>query len=169
MGDGMFRALLLPFVQRMHQCAIEGFKVNVQKEVRIISALEPVLNSHRLVMDYDSVERDIKGAKAEIGDGLQNSLFYQMTHVTKQRKALRRDDRLDVLAAAVKHWIDFIQIDNSKALEDKKQRELDLEIEKWFDGSMPIGPNGVALKTPYVSTRPTGYCDYNDPFLRRNK
>jgi len=50
-------------------------------------------------------------------------LFYQLTRITRDRGALRHDDRLDALAMAVKYWADQLARDVSRE-EDRYQEEL---------------------------------------------
>ncbi|MCT6981041.1 DNA maturase B, partial [Salmonella enterica subsp. enterica serovar Oranienburg] len=51
-GDGMFLALFKPVLQRIYPCVLEEVKnYGMSKERRIVETLEPVLSSHRLVVD----------------------------------------------------------------------------------------------------------------------
>jgi hypothetical protein len=161
MGDGMFRALLQPVLHRKHQCGLEGFKVTGQKELRIIAALEPLLNSHRLILDYTAVKADLDSTKEEI----RHSLFYQMTHITKQRKALQWDDRLDCLASAARHWANVMEIDNSAAIERHKKELEDRALEEWLDGATPLVPGESHRGRLQGANRvaPMGVTNWSDP------
>ncbi len=136
MGDGMFKTLLQPVLHRRIKCGLEGYKVHGQKELRIISTLEPLMNAHRLVIDYSHAAADIKRAKEH--DCLSQSLFYQMTHVTKQRKALQHDDRLDILASAAQHWVDSMAVDNAQAIADHQRELEDQQLKEWMEGAIPL-------------------------------
>lgn len=70
-----------------------------QKEVRIIGALEPAMNSHRVVLNEEVVRRE--AAKSRATEDYQYSLMYQMTHLTKDRGSLIHDDRVEALSGLV--------------------------------------------------------------------
>jgi len=59
-GDGMATQLLKPIMARIHPCEIEEVRHNIQKEKRIIDTLEPIMNSHRLVVDDLIIKEDFK-------------------------------------------------------------------------------------------------------------
>lgn len=140
-GDGMFTSILRPVLARIHPCAIEEVRHNVQKERRIIDTLEPVLNSHRLVVHEDVVREDISKLTANVAEdgiveeagGVQFSLFYQLTRITKDRGSLRHDDRLDALSIGVAYWVEAMARDEGKAEEDHKAALLDKELENFME------------------------------------
>jgi len=116
-GDGMFQKMLSGVLARIYPCSIEEVKhYGTSKENRIIDALEPVLNQHRLIMDATVLRADQKSDQ-------RYQLFYQLTRITRDRGALRHDDRLEALAMAVKFWADQLARDVSKE-EDRYQEEL---------------------------------------------
>lgn len=123
-GDGMFNKIFTPILVKYHPCTIEEVKHHIQKERRIIDTLEPVMNSHRLVVDEDVVKDDIK----TLQDKPYYSLFYQMTRITKERGALKHDDRVDVLAMAVNYFLESMGRDESKALKTHEENMLDKEL-----------------------------------------
>ena len=126
-ADGMFSTLWKPVLHSIYPCTIEEIKHNTQKEARIIDTLEPVMNSHRLVVDRGVVERDIR--KYMSGTEHQPySLFSQMSHVTRDRGSLLHDDILDVVAMCVAQWTRVLIQNPDKALEDYKRRAIDKEI-----------------------------------------
>jgi hypothetical protein len=122
-GDGMFNALFAPVLTKIHPCRLEEYRVNTQKEARIIDTLEPILNQHRLVMDKSvamhNSECDPSGSAIRSG-------LYQLAHVTRDRGALKHDDRLDVLAAAVKYYTEHLSV----SADDTEKAHLDREREK---------------------------------------
>ncbi|MFN3573615.1 MAG: phage terminase large subunit [Phenylobacterium sp.] len=130
MGDGMFRRLLEPYVQRRRPCPIEGYKVTGQKELRILSALEPALAQHRVVIDASAIRADLANPEV-IRRGL-----YQLTHLTSQRGSLKHDDRVDILAAAVKHWADHMNADATKAEEAWKRKQEAAWEKEFFKGTI---------------------------------
>lgn len=107
MGGGMFGELLRPIL-RVHAPEagippIEDLPFHtIQKETRIINCLEPVMNSHRLVVNRSIIESDLK-THEDIGEDYasQYQLFTQLTRLTRERGSLPHDDRLDALAMAV--------------------------------------------------------------------
>lgn len=108
-GDGMFTKLPEPVLAKIHPCRIEEVKHSKQKELRIIDTLELLMNSHRLIVDQSLVEREVAAAlNGDSDDTLVYSLFYQMTRITKERGALKHDDRLDALAMACAYWVDAV-------------------------------------------------------------
>lgn len=133
MGDGMFSALLAPVLTKVHPCTMEEVRSTVQKERRIIEDLEPILNQHRLAIDA-------KAAKKDAQAGVM-SLLYQLTHITKDRGALRHDDRLDILAHAVRFFRDRLQRDAQSAeaeyLEAARTKQLEEFRSKWFKSKAP--------------------------------
>lgn len=115
-GDGMFTKLLSPILQRIYPCTVEEVKnYGVRKEERIIDTLEPVLNSHRLVVDASLLRHDQKTEKPHY------QLFYQLTRITKDRGSLRRDDRIEAVEMAVRYWQD--QLARDVSLEELKLAE----------------------------------------------
>lgn len=127
-GDGMFRQLLSPILQRRYtskwRCGLDGVKVSGMKERRIIGSLEPVMKQHKLVFDKEVLKADLKGERVRSG-------IFQMTHMAAQRGALKHDDRIDVLAQAVEHWKTQLGVDAEKA-EVEHRKKLDREFDKRF-------------------------------------
>ena len=146
MGDGMFRRLLEPYVARRKPMPVDGYKVTGQKEVRILGILEPLLGQHRLVMDTSVVRADL-GHPEATRRGL-----YQLTHLTSARGALKHDDRVDILAMAVKHWADRLNADQTKAEEEYRRRH-DVAFEKEFFKGTFVGQHA---ETRHVLSRGTG-------------
>lgn len=132
-GDGMFTKILTPIMARYHRCAIEEVRHNIQKEKRIIDTLEPVMNRHRLVMDIDVIKNDIKEALAT-EDSLKYSLLYQLTHITRERGALKHDDRVDVLAMAVAYWVEAMARDEVISKASYEEQLLEQDLQDFMDG-----------------------------------
>lgn len=123
-GDGMYVELLKPVLNTIYQCAVSEVSHSTQKEKRIIDTLEPVLNAHKLVFDYKAVKEDLKPFLDGSYDDSRfvYSLFYQLTHITKDRGSLRHDDRLDALAMAVAYWQKQVGADPKKLLRNYQER-----------------------------------------------
>jgi hypothetical protein len=136
-GDGMFSRLLETHLRRAgFKGRVEDHKVGqAMKESRIIGYLQPVLQNHRLVIDRSVVEADLVEIKSyadrKLGKFayLEFSGLYQLTHMANQRGALRKDDRIDVLANAVSYWLDYMALDSAKA-EAEEAKKADVEFAK---------------------------------------
>jgi len=123
-GDGMFASLLLPHLNRIYPCTIEEVRHNQQKEMRIIESLEPVMNQHRLIIDPSVIQRDYDTALERYtpDKAPQYMLMYQLARISKQRGALKHDDRLDALAMMVQYFSPDLKFDQKQA-EQRKQEE----------------------------------------------
>lgn len=148
-GQGMLENLLKPYLQVQHPCTIEPVRSNVQKERRIINALEPVMNQHRLVVNRSVVEDDAKGREDDaIEKRLSYQLFHQLTHITVEKGCLQHDDRLDALAGAVEYWNESLAIDEDRAIKERKAELLDLELEAFMgniEGALDAQFLGISL------------------------
>nr|WP_207221380.1 phage terminase large subunit [Pseudoduganella lutea] len=130
-GDGMYTKLITPFFSQVgHKVLVEEVKHSTQKEQRIIDTLEPILSTHKLVVDQRVIEQDFRTAEADI----KYSLFYQLTRITRDRGALTHDDRLDALAMAVAYWVEHMSKDVSKAHEVHREKALQEELKRWRQG-----------------------------------
>ena len=148
-GQGMLENLLKPYLQLHHPCTVEPVRSNVQKERRIINALEPVMNQHRLVVNRSVVENDAKGREDDaIEKRLSYQLFHQLTHVTVDKGCLQHDDRLDAVAGAVEYWNESLAIDKDRAIKERKAELWDLELEAFMgniEGALDAQLLGVSL------------------------
>lgn len=139
-GDGMFSALLQPILANIYPCTIEEERHHTQKEVRIADALEPVMASHRLVIDPRVIDQDYKSIQSLPTETASTySLIYQMTRLTREKGALAHDDRLDALAIAVQYWTEHLAQDANKQRLERKNELLDQELEKFMDGCRAAG------------------------------
>ena len=128
-GDGMFLELFKPVLLKFHQCRLEeGERANTQKERRIIDTLEPVMNQHRLVVDKKLIKKDYDTAPDP-----SYSLFYQLTRITRDKGALKHDDRLDAVEGAVRYWVKYMAQDTERAAERHREELLNKELEKFME------------------------------------
>lgn len=120
-GDGMFGSLLRPHVGNLGggQIGLEGYRVQGMKEQRIISTLEPVMGAHRLVFSK-------KAARDETNQK-------QITRLYDTRGALKHDDRVDVLAAAVSYYEETLGIDVDRQISINEEREFNEMVQTWED------------------------------------
>lgn len=133
-GDGMFTELFKPVLGKHHDCHVEEVRNSQQKEKRIIDTLEPVMNQHRLIVNRSVILQDLKV------DNPAHSLFYQMSRLTKDKNSLKHDDLIDVLAIAVKYWVEYMSRDTDKAAEEHRQTLLDQELEKFMQHAVGYSP-----------------------------
>ena len=131
-GDGMFQQILTPVLNKIYPCSIEEVRHSTMKEARIIDTLEPVMNSHRLVVNYDVVKGDIRQHMQD----MKYSLFHQLTRITKERGALRHDDQLDVLAMAVAYFQKLMVLDEDEEIQARNAELFDQELEQFMEGVM---------------------------------
>lgn len=128
-GQGMFSALLHPILARYFlepgedpvypngwKASIENVRVAVQKEVRIIDALEGVMNSHRVVIDREIAENE--------------ELQYQITRINRKPNCLTRDDELEVMAMGVQMWKNVLEQDPKEVAKMYEEEKIDEAIEE---------------------------------------
>ena len=128
-GQGMMENLLQPYLREVYPCTIEATRSNVQKERRIINALEPVMNQHRLIFNRSVIEDDSKARDDDsVETALAYQLFHQLTHLTVDKQSLQHDDRLDSLAGAVQYWNESLAIDEDRAIKEREQELWELEL-----------------------------------------
>jgi len=145
-GDGMFTELLKPVLGSIYPCSIEEIRATGQKELRIIETLEPVMSSHRLVVDQRLITKDYATAETDI----KYSLFYQMTRITKDRGALIHDDRLDAVEGAVRYWTKSMARDNDKANLAHRDNLLKIDLKGFMKNA--LGGPAVARKANWSGT-----------------
>lgn len=142
-GDGMYLELFKPVAARIHPAAVTEVKSKGQKELRICDVLEPIMGSHRLVVNSSTIVYDYQTASDK--DGVRNpiySLFYQMTRISRERGALAHDDRLDALAIGVQFFVESMAKDAIKG-----QREV---TEEWLEEQMEDPRKGFkSIETDY--------------------
>lgn len=152
-GGGMFQQLLKPVMQQMAKEArldpnspdltarppsfdeeYDGWS-STQKEMRILDTLEPILRSHRLVVDRRVIEAD---AQVQ-ADHQRYSFVQQLTRMERLKGCLPHEDRLEAVSMACSYWLERMQIDKDKALENHKSELLDEELRKFMDNALHIG------------------------------
>lgn len=128
-GDGAYAKMMGNKLIDNHNCVLEEVRASGQKEARIIDALEPLMNQHRIIVDRQALEKD-NDAKAVY------SLTYQMTHLTKLRNCLQHDDRIDVWELGATYLIEYLNGEH-KAFDrhnEDQQKKIDALFE---DGLFP--------------------------------
>ena len=134
-GDGLVAELFKKHLQQTKQAIdVEEVRANVRKEDRIIDALEPVLNQHRLVVDRSVIDWDYKSnADAAPEERLLYMLFYQMSRMCREKGAVKHDDRLDCLAQGVKYFQDAMAISAREQMKLRNQEEWKDQLDAWLD------------------------------------
>ena len=132
-GDGMFTALLRPVLNKIHPCRLEEYHApNVQKHARICDTLEPVLASHRVIIDERVITTDNKVPSDEL-KGL-----WQLTRITRERNSLKKDDKIDVFHIGIKFWQDNLTQDveenERRAQEEEDEKNLEAFLEDIYEG-----------------------------------
>jgi hypothetical protein len=108
---------------------------STQKELRILDTLQPVLSSHRLVVDRRVIETDLKQQQ----DKERYSFVHQMTRMARLKGCLPNEDRLEAVSMACSYWTERMSRDKNKALEDHKANLLDQELKKFMQSAFKVG------------------------------
>ena len=134
-GDGIVSELFRKhLIQTKQAIDIEEVRANVRKEDRIIDALEPVLNQHRLICNRNVIDWDYNSNKNEAPElRLLYMLFYQMSRMCREKGAVKHDDRLDCLAQGVKYFTDALSISAYETVKDRNREEWQDMMDEWFD------------------------------------
>lgn len=143
-GGGMFRALLKPVLHRIATEAgvgTPGFDEewngwsSTQKESRILDTLEPVVKSHRLIVDRRVLEED---AKVQ-ADHSKYSFIQQFTRMARIKGCLPNEDRLEAVSMACSYWTERMKIDKDRSLQRHKEAALDAELRKFKEHVINVG------------------------------
>lgn len=140
-GGGMFEELLKPVLNRIYPVTVESAPwASSMKEGRIIDTLEPVMNSHRLVIDKALVKKDATETDETDPNYTHRRLIHQLTRLQRQRGALRHDDRIDPLAMAVQYWTDQVAVNVDEAAEDRRAEEVARMLDSFWDSPLKKEP-----------------------------
>ena len=134
-GDGIVGELFKKHLINTRQhINIEEVRANVRKEDRIIDSLEPVLNQHRLIIDRGVIDWDYASNKdSPAEERLLYMLFYQMSRMCRDKRAVKHDDRLDCLAQGVKYFTDALSISAQDQIVTRKREEWDNMLAEFLD------------------------------------
>lgn len=144
----LYSKSLVPVMARINgPTGIRCVRVQSQKEARILSVLEPVLCSHRLVVNTP-VARNA-------------DLMYQLTHITRDHGCLSHDDEIDALAGAVAEFVEMLGMDPEKKEQERRVAEREAAAKAFLEGSLfrdgrpgqGIFPVGEAPMRPKKSSR----------------
>ena len=134
-GDGIVAELFKKHLQQTKQGVdVEEVRATVRKEDRIIDALEPVMNQHRLVIDKGVVEWDYNSNRDDPPEKrLLYMLFYQMSRMCREKFAIKHDDRLDSLAQGVKYFTDAMGISAQEVVNQRRKDEWNDMLQGFLD------------------------------------
>ncbi|BAJ51838.1 terminase large subunit [Ralstonia phage RSB2] len=129
-GDGMYLKLFTPFLTKVHRCSVEEVRSVGQKEVRIADVLEPLFGAHKFCVAEQAIEHDYATAKDQDGKyDPKYSAFYQMSRLTRERGALAHDDRLDAVAMAAAFFVERMDVDVAKGIQQATEEFLAAQME----------------------------------------
>lgn len=129
MGFGAFQEVFTPILRECYKHgaapAIDEDYVVGQKETRIIATLEPVINAGRLIVHRGAIDRDRQDCE-RYGPAQRAtySFFAQLSKITKERRSLVHDDRLDAVEGAVRFWQAQMAQDQQVILQRQREKEL---------------------------------------------
>ena len=165
-GDGivgeLFKKHLINTKQHIN---IEEVRANVRKEDRIIDSLEPVLNQHRLIIDRNIIDWDYASNKdSPAEERLLYMLFYQMSRMCRDKRAVKHDDRLDCLAQGVKYFTDALSISAQDQIRLRKSEEWEQTLAEFLDNPQ-ASANHLVMGYDLDQRRECqGLDDYNDHY-----
>lgn len=133
-GAGMFGELLRPHLLEIgHPCTIEDESAGQSmKELRIVDTLTPIVTEHRLWISAEVLRRDYKVTYPKVPDHKRRfyRLTYQLTRIVKVKDCIAHDDRVDVLAAALRGFVGLLRRRRADAVQASKDAYIEAEAEK---------------------------------------
>ena len=134
-GDGMFTQLFSAYMSAHtkdngYSCSLEEVRSSKQKELRIIDTLEPLFNQHRIIVDRKVIDKDYQETQERTGvleNSCAYSLFYQLTHITKDRGSLNHDDRADAFAGCAARFIEIMNADQDTLIQNNKMADVEAD------------------------------------------
>jgi hypothetical protein len=166
-GDGMFLALIQPYIIKAWKDAnakrterdhggtdVEGVhSPKMQKELRILSVLEPATQGHRLAVSTAVIEYDYKSIQAYTemlgADSIHHySLIHQLTHLSREKDSLLHDDRVESLALAVVQFSELLGINPWESARQAADDKYEEELQALFDEADDVAdqPHGGRIK-----------------------
>ena len=93
-----------------------------------------MLNQHRLIIDRGVIDWDYASNKdSPAEERLLYMLFYQMSRMCRDKRAVKHDDRLDCLAQGVKYFTDALSISAQDQIQLRKKEEWDNMLAEFLD------------------------------------
>ena len=165
-GDGIVGELFKKhLINTKQHIDIEEVRANVRKEDRIIDSLEPVLNQHRLIIDRGVIEWDYASNQdSPAEERLLYMLFYQMSRMCRDKRAVKHDDRLDCLAQGVKYFTDALSISAQDQIRLRKSEEWEYTLQEFLDNPQASANHLVMGYSLDERRECQGLDDYNDHY-----
>lgn len=146
-GGGMFTNLLKPWMAREYEVPGGGKRTGGSfdakfngwshgtKEFRILDTLEPVVSSHRLIVDRKVIEQDIQQQMEKES----YSFVWQFTRMERMKGALSHDDRLEAVAMAASYWTEKMDRDADRVVNMRREQARDDELRKFVREARGLG------------------------------
>lgn len=136
-GDGAFAKSLEPILGRLSpRTMIEEVRAKGQKEVRIITTVEPLLNQHKIILDRKILDDDLAATS------VNNSFTYQLSHIAKVPNCLRHDDRLDAFEMVCRFMIERENFDEEYETEKIDRDKLEDDLRQFMSNfKIKLGHN----------------------------
>lgn len=139
-GKGALEAAIKPVFEEMYPVTLVSDYSTGQKELRIIDALEPLMNTHRLIIRDSLLRKDVETTEKYSAEKRKTyQTFFQMAHITRDKGCLAHDDRLEAVASACARMMQKIAFDQ-KGSEAAQERD---EYAEWLsrlrDRSQRVG------------------------------
>ncbi len=133
-GQGMFEALLQPYLRNEYKCTTELVRQTTNKHRRILDTLEPLISQHRIIIDANVIKNDYEGTNELYPpeQALKYQLFYQISRLQKGANTLAQDDRIDAMQIACQYWQKQLAKDQDQAYKDRKEDMLNMELDKYY-------------------------------------
>nr|UVX49298.1 MAG: Terminase [Bacteriophage sp.] len=150
MGHGAVTNMYKGAAKRLDAAiGFEGIYSTGQKEVRIISRLNPIMQRHRVVMHWSVLEEDVRMCRNMPNGGREYCLFWQMQNLTTQAKCIPHDDRIEALSAAVFLHVEALQQDEH----EEAQKRLEAAAREFVANPMGYSDSRWRSHKPVRGTR----------------
>jgi hypothetical protein len=122
-GDGAIAKMLEPILMKVSpNTEIVEVRAKMQKEVRIITTLEPLMNQHKIIVDKKIFDDELTS------DSVIQTFSYQLSHLSKLSGCLKHDDRIDALEILCRFIVERDNFDeeyaDTKIAQDKLESDL---------------------------------------------
>jgi hypothetical protein len=133
-GQGMFEALLKPYLMKNYPCTTELIRQTSNKHRRILDTLEPLFAQHRIIFDASVIREDYEGTNSLYPpeQALRYQLMYQISRLQKGANTLSQDDRIDALQMSCYYWILQLSKDQDMSMKTRKEELFTQELEQFF-------------------------------------
>ena len=88
------------------------------------------------MIDKGQVDKDIAFLMENPERNQRYSFCHQLTRITREKGALKHDDRLDALCIAVDYYVESMDRDEKKAHKEHEQTLMQAEIKKHLENCL---------------------------------